>query len=182
MFALCLSGLIVGHSSAGWAGTKSFYIDRGDLLDMNDNPSGSSSGVHLLDGMNSAFGFSMVLPKDYKKNTKIRIRLFLVSIASCTFTLLGEGAIRSRTGKVMTSYFDPDSGLRPFAPVDVLSPPVAFQGFIKDYTLSPATSGPFTGSQLPEDRITVRIGRNGVADSCNSVLTVEDVKIIYRTP
>ncbi len=183
MFALCLSGAIAGHSSAGWAGTKSFYIDRGDLLNSSSEPSGSESGV-LLPGFGvSGVRFAMVLPRNYRKNSKIRIRLFLSGEATgCSYTLVGSLVTRARTGKVTTLNNAGPSGLEPSSFVDVPAPAVAGEGFAKDFTLSPAKSGPFAGSQRAGDRITLMIERDAVLDDCAFGLLVEDIKVIYKTP
>jgi hypothetical protein len=165
------------------AGTRTLVLSGRDL---GANSSGSSegiTGVSLPKATSESIAVNLVLPKDYKKNTKVSLRARLTTVAdNCDIKLAAASAIRFRPGKVVASVLGGGSGFTIAGSGTFSAPAVAAETFNKTFTLKPATLGTIQ-SQVAGDNILLVIAREATdaGDTCSAPVLISSIKVTYTT-
>ncbi len=172
---------VLSMAAAAEAGTKSFYIDNGDLQTIFNGTynEGGFALIGVPDGPAGA-GFTFRVPRDYKAGTAITIRLTMISFETgCTIKLDPLATMRMREGKAFSFQASVNSGLTAATTNTITTPATASQAFGISYLLRRATSGPIL-DQKANDVIFVGFQRDS-SDTCTQILSVTGAKVTYRT-
>lgn len=162
------------------AATKSFTVLAPDLFPFGDAvPQFVGAGIELPDQAYGAAGITFRLPKDYKPDSPVKVRVQMFSSGTaCNLAITGAGAVRTRTGTVpeITDGFTMDS----LTPITTLSVPFVFS---KPFTLKKPTNA-LNNNLKPGDIIVAYVQREGqlAEDTCNGEpAVITSAKVTYTT-
>ncbi len=166
------------------AGTKSFVVNGTDLR-AEPKTSEKPYGVDLSHLALNSVWVGFTLPKDYKKNSAVTLRLRAVTglgTPPCDMVLNADGTYRGRPGNVFTLVTGASSGLAESAPGAFTVPATPNQMFTRTFEMKKATFGPIL-DQKAGDSIIALVSRqiNNPLDTCQSTLFVLSAKITYTT-
>lgn len=135
---------VFATSGIAGASTKSFVVNGPEL---KGEPA-TTERVTAVDLSNSnafnSVAVSFTLPKDYKKNSVVTVRLRLSISADsplCNVILAGDGTYRARNGSVFDVVSAPNSGFTVVGPGPFAVPSTPNQMFAKTFELRKATVG-----------------------------------------
>lgn len=180
-FSPLLSLAILAAPLPALAAKKSFVID-GSRFTSTFGFTPYPYGLGLQDVDNAIAAVNVVLPRDYRENTPVKIKLRMLSKeASCGIHLAASSVNLFRLGSLMSDPSPAGDGFSNEGP-DVFTVPSAYKVFQKDFLLEGASEGSVIG-QKPGDHITMFFVRSGTAveDTCTGELVATSVKVIYSS-
>jgi hypothetical protein len=178
---LVVLGTVLAWSGTAAAGTASFGIPGGGGMVGDTGATISAGGVFLPNTSAPRALFTIVLPRDYVKNTPIKLITYFHSIATnCSFVLLPAMVVHRRPGLPVdgtTTILAPQDG----SPVvdAPSSPSIPGQ---KTFVLSP---GGATISNIKRgDQFLIGLARDtaDLDDNCENLVVLEAVDVRYTTP
>ncbi len=178
---LALAGLFVASSSA-FAATRNFTI-AGNLIENNTGATPSAVGITFPSGVDSSGAINFLIPKDYKKNSTIKLKVrYLLGVGACSIELTVDGAVRLRVGAEPSIGLGPASGAQVSGSAVVTLTSMVPKSFVKEITVKPVGSGSIA-NQKAGDNVIVVFGRNGTSgsDTCAGSAAATSVKVEYTT-
>jgi hypothetical protein len=159
------------------AAKKSFIVDGGLMQALGSDALSVGSGVAMGNSFTSGFGFNIVMPKGYKKNSPVTLQVRLsVNVANCSVVFVPVSVLRTRPGFVQSS----NGGITANGPAIIPVPSVENQVFTKSFTLRRASSGAIV-DQKADDHLYVHFNRAAslAEDTCDGSMRATSVKVIY---
>ncbi len=173
---LVLAGLVPGVSAE--AGTGRLTLVPPDWIAIGETLPRSDFSTLLRSTGDGSIYLSFALPKNYKNNTPVTVRMRLMSgDLGCNLLIVPASVGRMRIGQAA----DGGGGFTHNGPAVVASPAVG-QIFAKKFTLKPASSGTLT-TQKAGDGIVLMMTRTPLdpLDTCPGDVAVHYVDVIYQT-
>jgi hypothetical protein len=167
---------ILTTSHPALAATKSFIVDGGLFQAVGADATFVGYGVLLGDAPDSRFAVNIILPKDFKKDSILKLQARLsVDEANCSVEFMPVSVIRNRAGFEQTGGGFGGSGTTIAA-----VPSDENKVFTITFKLNGSTGGTVAG-QRAGDHLYIEYARLAESndDTCAAALRATSIKVIY---